>query len=60
MNERKSIAIAHLRDTVERFISAAEQVEKDPTATKKMLAISVEVHPAMEELVKAATGYKDP
>lgn len=56
MNERKMKAVAELRDAVERFIAAAERVGVDPTATKKMLEISIEVQPKMEEVVKAVTG----
>lgn len=52
----KPDAIAALRNAIERFIGAAERVGSDPTAIKKMLEVSVEVQPAMEEVVKAVTG----
>lgn len=53
---KKAQAIAHLRDVIERFVLAALKVDTDPTATKKMLEISIEVQPAMEELVKIVTN----
>jgi hypothetical protein len=56
MSTKKAQAVAALRDTIERFITAAEKAASDHVALKKMLEISVEVQPAMEEVVKAATG----
>lgn len=53
---KREAAVAALRDTIERFIAAAETAGKDHVALKKMLEVSVEVQPAMEEVVKAVTG----
>jgi hypothetical protein len=53
---KKAQAIAALRNVIERFVFAALKVDTDPTAAKKMLEISVEVQPAMEELVKIVTN----
>lgn len=47
-------AIVALRSAVDRFIAAAESGET--TARMKMLEVSIEVQPAMENVVKAVTG----
>ena len=52
----KEEAIAALRETVERFIAAAEKATGNHVAQKKMLELSIEVQPAMEDVVKAVTG----
>jgi hypothetical protein len=49
-------AIAALRAAVDRFIAAAES--DAPTARMKMLEVSIEIAPAMENVVKAVTGTK--
>jgi hypothetical protein len=52
-------AVEALRNTLERFIASAQKASPlNPVATKKMLEVSVEVQPAMEEVVKIATGTK--
>lgn len=58
MTTKTENAIAALRDTIERFISVAQEAErtKNHAALKKMLENSVAVQPAMEEVVKAVTG----
>lgn len=59
LQSKRSAAIALLRDAVERFVFAALKAEGgDPVAVKKMLETSIEVQPAMEEVVKAVTQKK--
>lgn len=51
--EKPARHAAELRQLIERFIMAAESTE--PAARMKMLEVSIEVQPKMEEIVKVAT-----